>query len=182
MKMDGFPAKLVVIAALVLLLMGDFQATCETLLHHGRGKSSLWHVDCRDGLAEIHIGRKQGSFGCQVENLSKKIIKFMVLAAAVLLVLGDFAATSALIPVDGKQSTTAFVPDSKDGSRYAFSRREGCFGCQRMNINKGRQVLLRLRRLQQTRRFTRPPPPLSLIRNSFGICSTSPAPPPSLTA
>ncbi|XP_008239315.1 PREDICTED: uncharacterized protein LOC103337921 isoform X2 [Prunus mume] len=146
MKMDGFPAKLVVIAALVLLLMGDFQATCETLLPHGRGKSSLWHIDCRDGLAEIHIGRKQGTFGCQ----------------------------------GGKQRTSAFAPDSKDGSRYTFSRREGCFGCQSMNLNKGRQVLLRLRRLQQTRRFTRPPPPP--IRNSFGIWSAPPAPPPSLTA
>ncbi|CAL9030997.1 unnamed protein product [Prunus brigantina] len=145
-KMDDFPAKLVVIAALVLLLMGDFQATCETLLPHGRGKSSLWHVDCRDGLAEIHIGRKQGTFGCQ----------------------------------GGKQRTSAFVPDSKDGSRYTFSRREGCFGCQSMNLNKGRQVLLRLRRLQQTRRFARPPPPP--IRNSFGIWSAPPAPPPSLTA
>ncbi|CAL2261346.1 unnamed protein product [Prunus armeniaca] len=140
MKMDGFPAKLVVIAALVLLLMGDFQATCETLLPRGLGKSSLWHIDCRDGLAEIHIGRKQG----------------------------------------GKQRTSAFAPDSKDGSRYTFSRREGCFGCQSMNLNKGRQVLLRLRRLQQTRRFTRPPPPP--IRNSFRIWSAPPAPPPSLTA
>ncbi|CAL2261345.1 unnamed protein product [Prunus armeniaca] len=146
MKMDGFPAKLVVIAALVLLLMGDFQATCETLLPRGLGKSSLWHIDCRDGLAEIHIGRKQGTFGCQ----------------------------------GGKQRTSAFAPDSKDGSRYTFSRREGCFGCQSMNLNKGRQVLLRLRRLQQTRRFTRPPPPP--IRNSFRIWSAPPAPPPSLTA
>ncbi|CAB4280719.1 unnamed protein product [Prunus armeniaca] len=111
--------------------------------------------------------------------------KFTVLAAAVLLVLGDFAATSALIPVGngfscGKQRTSAFAPDSKDGSRYTFSRREGCFGCQSMNLNKGRQVLLRLRRLQQTRRFTRPPPPP--IRNSFRIWSAPPAPPPSLTA
>ncbi|CAB4280717.1 unnamed protein product [Prunus armeniaca] len=72
--MDGFPAKLVVIAALVLLLMGDFQATCETLLPRGLGKSSLWHIDCRDGLAEIHIGRKQGTFGCQGENFCKKIM------------------------------------------------------------------------------------------------------------
>ncbi|CAB4280714.1 unnamed protein product [Prunus armeniaca] len=73
--MDDFPAKLVVIAALVLLLMGDFQATCAiSLPHEGRGRSSLWHVDCRDGLAKIHIGRKQGSFGCQGENFSKKIM------------------------------------------------------------------------------------------------------------
>ncbi|KAI5329742.1 hypothetical protein L3X38_029139 [Prunus dulcis] len=73
--MDDLPAKLVVIAALVLLLMGDFQSTCAILLpHEGRGRSSLWHVDGRDGLTKIHIGRKQGSFGCQGENFSKKIM------------------------------------------------------------------------------------------------------------
>ncbi|XP_020419210.1 circumsporozoite protein-like isoform X2 [Prunus persica] len=62
--MNGFPAKfMLVIAALVLLLMGEFQATCAFLraeADQGIVKSTLSHVDCtRDGLRKINTGRKE---------------------------------------------------------------------------------------------------------------------------
>ncbi|CAL9030996.1 unnamed protein product [Prunus brigantina] len=65
--------------ALVLLLMGEFQATCAFLraeADQGIVKSTLPHVDCtRDGLRKINTGRKEGSFGsCQTDIFSKKIV------------------------------------------------------------------------------------------------------------
>ncbi|ONI08255.1 hypothetical protein PRUPE_5G167500 [Prunus persica] len=78
--MNGFPAKfMLVIAALVLLLMGEFQATCAFLraeADQGIVKSTLSHVDCtRDGLRKINTGRKEGSFGsCQTDIFGKKIV------------------------------------------------------------------------------------------------------------
>ncbi|KAL6281059.1 hypothetical protein ACE6H2_017940 [Prunus campanulata] len=76
--MNGFPAKfMLVFAALVLLLMGEFQATCAFLRHaeadQGIVKSTLSHVDCtRDGLRKR---RKEGSFeSCQTDIFSKKIV------------------------------------------------------------------------------------------------------------
>ncbi|KAL6281060.1 hypothetical protein ACE6H2_017941 [Prunus campanulata] len=72
--MRSFLAMLVLALVAVYLLLGVFPAT-STLLPQAEGgeKSTLSQVDCRDGLRKI-IGRKEGSFGCQSDFVSKKIV------------------------------------------------------------------------------------------------------------
>ncbi|KAB2609292.1 hypothetical protein D8674_012460 [Pyrus ussuriensis x Pyrus communis] len=60
---NGFPGKLVVIAALMLLLLADLRATCALVPHGGDPHYSLIsHVDNKDGTRKV---TKEGCFGCQ---------------------------------------------------------------------------------------------------------------------